>query len=438
MEFSESSDRGERSDVILVDTTWASVDFLAYQLARYGLGVHAFTPHLRRPRYLRVAYPYRSYVEQPLVNESSDAFQAMVERVDPARIIPCTEEALYWLWDQPGHIQRLCLPDVAPTVRPLLLDRALLLEEAAACGVPVPEAMPLGSRADCDAAIAWGLPLMVKSGRSVGSKGIALCRTPEEVIEAFGRFAPLGTSVTAQRFYTGPTYMAGALFVHGEAVHLYSGEKTVMFPELTGYAYEMRSAGEPYLSQLLHHAESVCKQLEWTGLAGFDFVLGEDGQFRFLDLNPRLWGCADAAVPARVDLYGGLARWIRDGTADPPSRPLPGIPHRVFPKYTFEPSGMSLWRRLAGLRDAPWYSASFVAGEVAIELVGRTTRLLKSLVSRVANSRNRARVLPGLMGSYSVTSPRFQGDEQVPDPGGAGVGRAADVAGVRPGSLPCR
>ena len=225
--------------------------------------------------------------------------------------------------DQPGHIQRLCLPDVAPAARPLLLDRALLLEEAAACGVPVPEAMPLGSRADCDAAIAWRLPLMVKSGRSVGSKGIALCRTPEEVIEAFGRFAPLDASVTAQRFYTGPTYMAGAFFVHGEAVHLYSGEKTVMFPELTGYAYEMRSAGEPYLSQLLHYAESVCKQLEWTGLAGFDFVLGEDGGFRFVDLNPRLWGCADAAVSARVDLYGGLARWIRDGNAGSPTRPLP-------------------------------------------------------------------------------------------------------------------
>lgn len=382
MRFGGASDRGERSDVILVDTAWASVDFLAYQLARHGLGVHAFTPHLRRPRYLRVAYPYRSYLKQPLAKESSDAFQAMVERVDPACIIPCTEEALYWLWDQPGHIQRLCLPDVAPAVRPLLRDRALLLEEAAACGVPVPAATPLAGRADCDTAIAGGLPLMVKSGRSVGSKGIALCRTPREVIGAFERFRPLGTSVTAQRFYTGPTYMAGALFVDGEAVHLYSGEKTVMWPELTGYAYEMRSASEPYLSQLTVYAELVCKRLEWTGLAGFDFVLGEDGEFRFVDLNPRLWGCADAAVPARVDVYGGLARWIRHGTAGHPSRPLPGISHRVFPKFTFEPSGMSPWRRLAGLRDAPWYSPSFVAGEIAIELVGRTTRLLKSLVSR--------------------------------------------------------
>lgn len=378
---------GVRQDVILVDTTWGSVDFLACQLARRGLRVHAFTPFLRWPRYLRAGYPYRSHVELPLVKGSSDAFEAMVERIGPACIIPGTEDALYWLWDQPDQIQRLCLPDVAPAVRPLLLDRALLLAEAAGWGVPVPAAMPLGSQADCDVAIVGGLPVVVKAGQSIGGKGVALCRTPREVIGAFERFAARGTSVTAQRFYTGPTYLAGGLFIQGQAVHFYVGEKTVMWPELTGYAYELRSAGEPYLWQLQQHVESVCKQLEWTGLASFDFVLGEDGEFRFVDFNPRHWGSADATLPARVDLYGGLIRWIREGTAGPPSRPLPGISHRVFPKYTFEPSGMSLWRRLAGLRDAPWDAPSFVAGEVAREIVERTTRLQKSVTRAGGHAR---------------------------------------------------
>ncbi len=374
MVFGRSRDRSEGPDVILVDTTWASVDFLAHQLAKRGLRVHAFTPHLHRPRYLRVtAYPYTSYLEQPLEKESSDSFRAMVERIDPACIMPCTEQALYWMWDQPDHIQGLCLPDVDPAVRPLLLDRALLLEEADAWGVPVPAGTPLGGRADCAAAVAGGLPLMVKSGRSVGASFVALCRTSEEVIAAFERFAPQGASVTAQHFYTGPTYQVGALFVNGEAVHLYVGEKTVMWPKLTGYSYEVRSAGEPYLSQLLQYAESVCKQLGLTGMAGFDFVLGEDGEFRFVDFNPRLWGCADATLSAGVDLYDGLARWIRDGTAGPPTRPLPGIVHRVFPKYAFEPSGISPWRRLGGLRDAPWDVPSFILGEALVELRNRVT-----------------------------------------------------------------
>lgn len=391
MAFEESTGRGGKPDVILVDTTWNNIDFLAYQLARRGLGVHAFTPRLRRPRYLRLAYPYRSYVEQPLENGSSDSFRAMAERIDPAYIIACSEEALYWLWDQPDHIQRICLPNVAPAVRPLLLDRALLLEQAAAWGVPVPEAVLLGSRADCDEAIAAGLPLMVKSGQSVASTGVALCRTPGEVHEAFGRFAPRGASVAAQRFYIGPTYLAGALFEHGEAVHFYVGEKTVVWPRLTGYAYEITSAGEPYLSQLLQYAESVCKHLEWTGLASFDFVLGEDGEFRFVDFNPRLWGAASAAPSAGVDLYGGLARWIRDGTAGPPSRPMSGITHRVFPKYTFEPSGMSLWRRLGGLRDAPWDEPSFIFGEVLAELRARARERVMARVARLAAGASSAR-----------------------------------------------
>ena len=383
MVFGMSRGRSGGPDVILIDTTWASVDFLAHQLVKRGLRVHAFTPHLHRPRYLRVtSYPYTSFVEQPLEKESSESFRAMVERIDPACIMPCTDQALYWMWDQPDHIQRLCLPDVAPAVRPLLLDRALLLEEAAAWGVPVPEGMPLGSRADCDAAIAAGLPVMVKSGRSVGALFVALCRTPEEVIEAFERFAPQGASVTAQHFYTGPTYMAGALFVDGEAVHLYSGEKTVMWPKLTGYAFEMRSASEPTLSQLQKYAESVCKQLGWTGMAGLDFVLGEDGEFRFLDFNPRLWGCADATLSAGVDLYDGLARWIRDGNAGPPTKPRPGVVHRVFPKYAFEPSGMSPWQRLGGLRDAPWDAPSFIIGEALVELRNRVT-------ARIAKARQR-------------------------------------------------
>ena len=92
MVFGTSKGRSGGPDVILVDATWASVDFLAHQLTKRGLRVHAFTPHLHRPRYLRVtAYPYTSYVEQPLAEESSDSFRAMVERIDPACIMPCTD-----------------------------------------------------------------------------------------------------------------------------------------------------------------------------------------------------------------------------------------------------------------------------------------------------------------------------------------------------------
>jgi hypothetical protein len=374
---------GNGPDVVLVDTRWFSTDYLAHELASRGVRVHAFTaPPRWPPSYLRAVYPYRSYLEEPFGNQQSESFTALVERVDPACIIPCSEQALYWMWHQPDHIQQRSLPNVAPAIRPLILDRTLLLEEAAGWGVAIPTAMRLDSQDDCRTAIAAGLPLMVKSGQSVGSAGVALCRTADEVIAAFDRFCRRPASVTAQRYYVGPTYLAGGLFVHGEAVHFYAGEKTVMWPPLTGYAYELRSAGEPHFSALLQAAETVCKNLEWTGPASFDFVLDEDGQFRFVDFNPRLWGSAGATVTAKMDLYGGIERWIRCGDAGAPSRSVPDISYRVFPKYTLDPSGLSRWRRLMALRDAPWGAPSLVACELAHGLGGQLKQAVRKSIPR--------------------------------------------------------
>jgi predicted ATP-grasp superfamily ATP-dependent carboligase len=229
----------------------------------------------------------------------------------------------------------------------------------------IPEAVPLASHDDCRAAAAAGLPLIVKSGQSSASTGVALCRTSDEVMLAFDKFFGNSPSVTAQRYYAGPTYLAGALFVHGEAVHFYAGKKTLTWPSLTGFSYEIESAWEPHLSTLQQAAQTVCKNLEWTGLASFDFVLDETGKFRFVDFNPRLWGSAGAMATAKVDLYEGLDSLIRRGHAGPSSRSIPGITHRVFPKYSVGPADIGLRRRLLGLRDGPWDTPFLAVSEIA-------------------------------------------------------------------------
>jgi hypothetical protein len=354
-------------DIILVDTLGITTDYLAYQLASRGSRVHLFTPSSHWPLpFMRGAYPYRSFV--PFGDKPLDPFLAMVERVNPACIIPCTEKALYWMWTLPDHIQERCLPNVAPAIRPLLHDRALLLEKAAEWGVATPDSMVLINQDDCRAAIEKGLPLVVKSGQSIASTGVAMCNTPDEVFAAFDKFSQRATSVTAQRYYVGPTYMAGGLFVHGEAAHFYAGKQTIMWPPQTGYSFEVRSAGEPHFSELLRATEAVCKNLDWTGLAAFDFVFDEHGQFRFVDFNPRLWGSAGAGVAAKVDLYGGIDSLLRHGNAGTPTRSIPEISHRVFPKYTVEPSNISMWRRLTGLRDAPWDTPFLAISELAYKV----------------------------------------------------------------------
>ena len=149
MACEKSTGRGGGPDVVLVDTTWNNIDFLACQLARRGLGVHAFTPRLRRPRYLRLPILTGLTSSSRWGKRAHDAFRAMAERISPRYIIPCSEEALYWLWISPalssGCVSRMCR---RPSGR--CCGIGLLLEQAAAWGVPVPAAVPLGSRADCE------------------------------------------------------------------------------------------------------------------------------------------------------------------------------------------------------------------------------------------------------------------------------------------------
>ena len=111
--------------------------------------------------------------------------------------------------------------------------------------------------------------------------------------------------------------------------------------------------------------------MEWTGFAAFDFVLDENDQFRFVDFNPRLWGSSAAVLGAGVDLFGGIHRLLRHGDAGPPSRSMPNSSYRVFPKYIMEPSHMSPWRRLGGLRDAPWDAPFLIASELVYNVAFR-------------------------------------------------------------------
>ncbi len=367
---------GDDFAVILVDRMGFTSDYLAHQLTRRGARVHMFTSPYRWPLpILRAAYPYVTRVGGLFRDQASESFAAMVERVDPDFIIPTTEEALYWLWEQSPRIQERCLPNVSPEIRSLLLDRGLLLQRAAEWGVATPDSMPLTNLEDCTAARDKGLPLVVKSGQSKASSGVALCYTSDEVVRAFTEFSRRASPVTAQRYYFGPTFMAGGLFVDGEAVHFYAGEQTIMWPPLTGYSYEIQSARESHLSTLLEATETVCKHLEWTGFAAFDFVLDENDQFRFVDFNPRLWGSSAAVLGAGVDLFGGIHRLLRHGDAGPPSRSMPNSSYRVFPKYIMEPSHMSPWRRLGGLRDAPWDTPFLIFSELVFNVALRGAEL---------------------------------------------------------------
>jgi hypothetical protein len=60
---------------------------------------------------------------------------------------------------------------------------------------------------------------------------------------------------------------------------------------------------------LLEEAYKVFAALKYTGLGHVEFVReGPDGEFKFLELNPRVWGSIGIARYAGVDLFSAYQR----------------------------------------------------------------------------------------------------------------------------------
>lgn len=60
-------------------------------------------------------------------------------------------------------------------------------------------------------------------------------------------------------------------------------------------------AKSEWMPKLVSYLEKLLCRIGWCGIAMADFRLGRDGEFKFLEINPRFWGSLALAVEAGVD-----------------------------------------------------------------------------------------------------------------------------------------
>src|SRR6185312_9651469 len=84
---------------------------------------------------------------------------------------------------------------------------------------------------------------------------------------------------------------------------------------VTGGASTYRRSIEPP-EALLRATDTLLSHLRWHGVAMVEFKVAPDGDFRLMEINPRLWGSLPLAVAA-----GTCAIWraILSGTGNPGS-----------------------------------------------------------------------------------------------------------------------
>lgn len=225
----------------------------------------------------------------------------------------------------------------------IALNKLRTAEAAARLGIAVPKGSLLTSIADLAPEPRY--PVVIKPLLSklwvkgeMWSFSAHICPNRESVLTACDALLP-HTPAIEQEYFRGRGIGIEVLFERGELRWWFAHERIHALP-VTGGASTYRRSIEPP-EALLRATDTLLSHLRWHGVAMVEFKVAPDGDFRLMEINPRLWGSLPLAVAAGVDFPSGLLR-LAQGEAPGPQ------PHYRRGLYM---------RHLA--RDLVWYGQSW-------------------------------------------------------------------------------
>ncbi|GEM_PF-3372018 len=150
-------------------------------------------------------------------------------------------------------------------------------------------------------------PCVVKKSRGTANKGNAYIDNKDKLIHYYEHLAPQDGWPVIQEFVEGDFYGFLAMADRGELLDclMYKAEQKYATGGMAMYCCSVDD------KEFLNTAKRIVKLLHWTGVINIDFIKGQDGRWRFLEINPRLSGSLPFAYKLGVDLpavYLSLAR----------------------------------------------------------------------------------------------------------------------------------
>jgi predicted ATP-grasp superfamily ATP-dependent carboligase len=276
-------------------------------LALQGYLVDAFA-ELAAP-VLRSRYCYRRFRSRPWydIGPFLAELRSLVEGGRYDVIYICSEEILSLL---PRVVQNsdawrgLVLP--RPDALARVFSKNTVLRRMIEAGVAVPRTrFPQDESDVLAAARELGFPVVVKGEKGGASWNVRVVHRPEQLLAAYREIVERERGYQGrpalQEFIPGPTYLAGGVFQDGRTLRLCAHRMLLMNPPRGGATVKAVTERPPALVDLTLRAFEA---LDWTGLAEIDLIRDtRDGQFKFLEINPRVWASIGLARRAGVDLF---------------------------------------------------------------------------------------------------------------------------------------
>jgi predicted ATP-grasp superfamily ATP-dependent carboligase len=236
-----------------------------------------------------------------------DLLAEVVEKEKYDAIFLCSEEILELILPLVSSgAEWSALPLSRPESLRIALSKKLSTELAAGNGVPIPTTVIPTSDGEVQSMGAnLGFPHVVKGEKGEASQNVRVVMRAEEMLAQYAQVArkeaKYGERPFLQEFIPGVEYSVGGLFCDGEPLRIYAYRKLFTYP-INGGISAKAVTERP--SKLLESACAIFGALRYTGLGQVQFIHdSRDGQFKFLEINPRVWGCFGLAQRAGVDLY---------------------------------------------------------------------------------------------------------------------------------------
>lgn len=228
----------------------------------------------------------------------------IVEKNRYDAIFVCNEEVLESLHEEArSKFWKGLLLTPAPALK-IALSRKAVGRLATEIGLDTPRTVaPADENQIVPIGVELGFPLLVKGDRGEAGNHVRLVRDVGGLLPAYREIAQLesGENPVLQEFVRGVAFSIGGLFDRGRPVRVCAHRKVVGVPPLNG----LTAKGITERPQgLLEAAFKMFAALSYTGLGHAEFIRDNWGRFRFLEVNPRVWGTFAVAGYAGVDLFG--------------------------------------------------------------------------------------------------------------------------------------
>ena len=284
-------------------------------LGRRAIAVHAAPVNFRSVA-LRSRFVAKIHDLPPWMGDGADWLVSVgvllrAERFD--LVIPCDETTLLPLQhyrERLAAFARLAIPDDQAIA--VLFDKHRTREIANRVGVPVAAGRLLRPTDTAEAVLAeFGAPVVVKPRYSYALETLSLRSKVELLAEptplqrALHLRVPEETLV--EQFFEGQGAGVSLLASNGRILQAFQHHRV---HELSGASFYRVSA--PLKPDLLHACEAIVANIQYTGVAMFEFKLNKNGNWILLEINARPWGSMPLPVALGVDFP---YRWYRLLTA---------------------------------------------------------------------------------------------------------------------------